>query len=187
MKITNKILFVSLSLLLSTLVFAQELVLVEEFVGQVVYVQGKITDLANAVPQSAYEWRPAEGVRSVSEVYLHTAFANYICVTVSGGTVPKEVGFEMDFSKASAWDTQTTDKTVILEKVNESFEILKERISNLTEEDLNREVEVFGMTMSTRNFIISMIGHAHEHLGQSIAYARINGVTPPWSEKDSEG
>jgi uncharacterized damage-inducible protein DinB len=151
-------------------------------------VQGRITDLANAVPQSAYEWRPEEGVRSVSEVYLHAAFGNYICVVISGGTVPKDVGFEMDFSKANAWDTQSTDKTVILEKVNESFEILKERIGMLTEEDLNLEVEVFGMTMSTRNFIISMIAHAHEHLGQSIAYARINGVNPPWSEKqDDEG
>ena len=187
MKIMHKILFVFLTFLLTTPVFAQEPVLVGEFVGQVVFVQGRITDLANAVPQSAYEWRPAEGVRSVSEVYLHAAFGNYICVVVSGGTVPKEVGFEMDFSKVNAWDTQSTDKTVILEKLNESFEILKERIAMLTEEDLNREVEIFGMKMSTRNFIISMIAHAHEHLGQSIAYARINGVTPPWSNKDSEG
>jgi len=182
----HKTIFIILTLFFTTTLIAQEPVLVEEFVGQVVYVQKKIIDLANAVPEVDYTWRPAEGVRSVSEVYLHVAFANYICVTVSGGKVPEEVGFEMDFSKADAWATQTTDKTVILEKVNESFEILKERIGNLTEEDLNREVEVFGMKMSTRNFIISMIGHCHEHLGQSIAYARINGVTPPWSAKSEE-
>ena len=185
MKNIRKVFLVFLVLIFTIPGFAQQLVLVQEFVGQLVFVQGRITDLANAVPQSAYEWRPAEGVRSVSEVYLHAAFANYICVTVSGGTVPKEVGFEMDFSKANAWDTQTTDKTVVLEKVNESFEILKERVGMLTEEDLNREVEVFGMKMSTRNFIISMIAHAHEHLGQSIAYARINGVVPPWSGKEN--
>ena len=187
MKSVNKALLFLLFFFLANPSIAQEQVLIEEFVGQVVFVQGRIMDLANAVPQENYSWRPAEGVRSVGEVYLHTAFANYICVTVSGGTVPKEVGFEMDFSKANAWETQTTDKTVILEKVNESFTILKERISVLTEEDLNREVEVFGMKMSTRNFIISMIGHSHEHLGQSVAYGRINGVTPPWSMKDSEG
>jgi uncharacterized damage-inducible protein DinB len=182
MKTTNKFLFVSLLLIFSTLTFAQETVLVKEFVGQVVFVQGRVTDLANAMPQSAYEWRPEEGVRSVSEVYLHIAFANYMTVIISGGTISKDTGFEMDFSKEKVWDTQTTDKTIILEKVSESFEILKERIGKLTEEDLNREVEFFGMKMSTRNFIISMIGHTHEHLGQSIAYARINGVTPPWSK-----
>jgi len=176
----------TLTLLFVTSTIAQEPALVEEFVGQVVYMQGKIVDLANAVPQVDYTWRPAEGVRSISEVYLHIAFANYICVTVSGGTVPEDVGFVMDFSKADEWNTQTTDKTEILEKLNESFAILQERMSALTEEDLNREVEVFGTKMSTRNFIISMIGHAHEHLGQSIAYARINGVTPPWSEKSED-
>jgi uncharacterized damage-inducible protein DinB len=184
MKTTNKFLLVSLLLIFSTLASAQEPVLVKEFVGQVVFVQGRVVDLANAMPQSAYEWRPEEGVRSVSEVYLHVAFSNYMTVIISGGTISKDMGFEMDFSKEKVWDTQTTDKTIILEKVNESFEILKERIGKLTEEDLNREVEFFGMKMSTRNFIISMIGHTHEHLGQSIAYARINAVTPPWSKSE---
>ncbi len=184
MKSTNKILFVFLMLLFTISALAQKPVLVEEFVGQIVYVQGKVLKLAEAVPQSSYEWRPEEGVRSVSEVYLHFAFANYMTVTITGGTVPKETGFEMDFNKSHAWDTQTIDKTEIIEKVNESFEILKERIGMLTEEDLNREIEFFGTKMTIRNFMISMIGHTHEHLGQSIAYARINGVTPPWSKSE---
>jgi uncharacterized damage-inducible protein DinB len=183
-KTSNKILLLCLTLLLASSIYAQKPVIVDEFAGQIEFVQGRITQLANAVPQSAYEWRPADGVRSVSEVYLHTAFANYMTVTITGGKVPEDVGFEMDFSKSNAWDTQTTDKTIILEKVNESFAILKERVNNLTEEDLNKEIEFFGMKMSIRNFMITMIGHLHEHLGQSIAYARINGVTPPWSKNE---
>ena len=177
---------VTLTLLFAANAIAQEPVLAKEFVGQVEFVQGRLVDLANAVPQANYSWRPEEGVRSVGEVYLHAAFGNYIFVTVSGGTVPEDVGFEMDFSKAKAWDTQTTDKTEIIEILNQSFATLKERVAVLTEEDLNREVEIFGMKMSVRNFSISMIGHAHEHLGQSVAYARINGVTPPWSEKSED-
>jgi uncharacterized damage-inducible protein DinB len=183
----KKVLFVSVFLLLSAISFAEQPVIVQEFLGQVDFMRGRVTQLADAMPQSAYEWRPMDGVRSVSEVYLHVAFGNYICVTVSGGTVPEEVGFVMDFSKENNWDTQTTNKAMIMEKMNKSFDILKERIAALTEEDINREVEAFGMKMSLRNFIISMIAHCHEHLGQSIAYARMNGVTPPWSKKDSEG
>jgi uncharacterized damage-inducible protein DinB len=156
-------------------------VIVKEFLGQIEFVQGRVSQLAGAMPQSTMEWRPEEGVRSVSEVYMHIAFANYICVTVSGGNVPDDIGFTMDFSKENMWDTQTTDKAEITEDMNKSFEILKKRIAELTEEDLNREVEVFGMTMSVRNFVVSMIAHCHEHLGQGIAYARMNGVTPPWS------
>ncbi|MGD8305628.1 MAG: DinB family protein [Ignavibacteria bacterium] len=158
----------------------------KEFLGQIEFVQGRLSQLAGAMPQSTMEWRPMEGVRSVSEVYLHTAFANYICVTVSGGTVPEDIGFTMDFSKINEWDTETTDKTEVIEDMNESFDILKKRISELTEEDLNREVEVFGMTMTVRNFVVTMIAHAHEHLGQGIAYARMNGVVPPWSQQPEE-
>ena len=163
-----------------------DIVIVNEFIGQAEFVRGRLTQLAEAMPVATYQWRPMEGVRSVSEVYLHTAFSNYACVTVSGGTVPESVGFVMDFSKAHDWDTQTTDKAKVIEKLNESFDILKKRIAELTQEDLDREVEVFGMTMSVRNFIISMIAHAHEHLGQGIAYARMNDVVPPWSVKQKE-
>ncbi len=165
-----------------------DIVLVNEFIGQTDFIEGRLLQLAGEMPQTVYEWRPAEGVRSVSEVFLHAAFANYICVTVSGGVVPEDKGFVMDFNKANEWDMQTTDKTEIQAKIKESFDVLRSRMKELTEEDLNREVEVFGMTMSIRNFIISMIAHAHEHLGQEIAYARMNGVTPPWSkEQENEG
>ena len=181
----KKILFVCSIFVFTTLIFADQPVIVQEFGGQLSFVQGRITQLADAMPESTYEWRPMEGVRSVSEVYLHAAAANYICVSVSGGTVPEETGFVMDFSKLHDWDTQTTDKAAIIKKVNESFDILKARIAELTEEDLNREVEVFGMTMSIRNFVITMIAHAHEHMGQGIAYARMNNVTPPWSKSEN--
>jgi len=181
----KKVLFVGAVLLFTTISFAEQPVIVQEFLGQVDFMRGRVTQMADAMPQSTYEWRPMDGVRSVSEVYLHIAFGNYICVTVSGGTVPEEVGFVMDFSKENKWDVQTIDKAEIMERMSKSFDVLKERIASLTEEDLNREVEVFGMKMSTRNFIISMIAHCHEHLGQSIAYARMNGVTPPWSKSEN--
>ncbi|GEM_PF-318646 len=189
---TNSLLFstftVAILLVLTYSVSAQnppsDIVIVNEFVGQSEFIQGRLSQLAGAMPESTFEWRPTDGVRSVSEVYLHAAFANYICVTMSGGSVPDEVGFVMDFSKVNDWDTQTTDKAAVIEKMNESFDILKKRIAELTQEDLDREVEVFGMTMSVRNFMISMIAHSHEHLGQGIAYARMNDVTPPWSEKE---
>ena len=165
-----------------------DIVIVNEFIGQTEFIQRRLGQLAEAMPEATFGWRPTEGVRSVSEVYLHAAFANYICVTVSGGTVPEDVGFVMDFSKVNDWDTQTTDKAEVIEKMNESFDILKKRIAELTQEDLDRQAEVFGMTMSVRNFMISMIAHCHEHLGQGIAYARMNGVTPPWSAKqEGEG
>ena len=182
----KRILFVSSVFLFTMSCFAEQPVIVQEFMGQLEFIQGRLIQLAEAMPESTYEWKPTDGVRSVSEVYLHAAFANYICVTMSGGTVPDEVGFVMDFSKANEWDTQTTEKAEVIEKMNQSFAILIDRVAELTQEDLDREVEVFGMTMSVRNFMISMIAHSHEHLGQGIAYARMNDVTPPWSEEEKK-
>jgi uncharacterized damage-inducible protein DinB len=179
-----KVLFVGVVLLFTTISFAEQPVIVQEFVGQVDYMRGKVTQLEDAMPQSTYEWRPMEGVRSVGEVYMHIAFGNYLTVSISGGTVPEDVGFVADFKKENDWDTKTTDKAEIMKALNRSFDVLKDRISALTEEDLNKEVEVFGQKMSVRNFIISMIAHCHEHLGQSIAYARMNKVVPPWSKNE---
>jgi len=69
-----------------------------------------------------------------------------------------------------------------------SFDDLRIMANTLSEADLEREVEFFGMKFSLRNFLITGLNHCHEHLGQSIAYARMNGVVPPWSEKqEGEG
>ncbi len=189
--LVNLVLMVTLIVLLANIATSSQtppsdIVLINEFIGQTDFIEGRLLQLAEEMPQSVYEWRPGEGVRSVSEAFLHAAFANYICVTVSGGEVPEEKGFVMDFSKINEWDTQTTDKAEIKTKIEESFDVLRNRMAELTEDDLNREVEVFGMKMSVRNFIISMIAHAHEHLGQEIAYARMNGIVPPWSQQESE-
>lgn len=76
-----------------------------------------------------------------------------------------------------------TDKKSALAMLEKSIEAVKEAASILTEDDLNKEVEAFGMKFSLRNFMITILNHNHEHLGQSIAYARMNGVVPPWSMK----
>ena len=68
--------------------------------------------------------------------------------------------------------------------LEKSFDAVKDAASKLTEVDLNREVEAFGMKFSLRNFMITTLNHNHEHLGQSIAYARMNGIIPPWSMKE---
>lgn len=151
-------------------------VFVKEFQGQVDFIKGRLMQLAEAIPQDKYNWTPAEGVRTVGEVYTHTADANYYFLSLITGDKS-----EMKQEKSAM------DKKAILEKLDKSFNVLKESAANLTEEDLNKEVEAFGMKFSTRNFMITLLNHCHEHLGQAIAYARMNGVVPPWSMQEAEG
>jgi len=158
-------------------------VFIQEYLGQVDFVEGRLTQLAEAVPEEDYGWRPEEGVRSVGEVYLHVAFGNYLWITVSGGKVPEDVHFVPDPSKIGEWDTQTTDKKEIIAIMKKSFDVMREFAKSLSAEDLEKEVEFFNMKFSLRNFLVSGLNHLHEHLGQSIAYARTNHVVPPWSQK----
>ena len=180
----KNVLFLLSFLFLTAISFAEQPAFVKEFLGQMDYVEGKLTQLAEAMPEDTYGWRPMEGVRSVGEVYLHVAFGNYLWITLGGGKVPEDVGFVADFSKRNEWDTQTTDKMKIIDIMKKSFSAMKDFAKNLTEEDLNKEIEFFGMKSSVRNFLVSGIGHLHEHLGQSIAYARMNKVVPPWSKDE---
>jgi uncharacterized damage-inducible protein DinB len=152
----------------------------EEMIGQLDFVEGRLLQLADAVPQGKYNWRPAEGIRSIGEAYLHAAFGNYAFIKFAGHEVPKSANFEMNPQK---WDTATTDKKEIAKIVKTSFADAKKMVRNISEKELNEVIQAFGMEMTKRNFMVTMIGHLHEHLGQSIAYARSNDVVPPWSAK----
>jgi uncharacterized damage-inducible protein DinB len=151
-----------------------------EFLDQVQYIQSKVVELQQAVPQDKYTWRPADGVRSISEVYRHITLANYYFTKFAGYEVPEDIDIDLPIEK---WGKQTTDKNKINIVLKRSFKDLLATAKKITEKDLEKIVNVFGMDMSLRNFMVSSLNHLHEHLGQSIANARSVGVTPPWTAK----
>jgi uncharacterized damage-inducible protein DinB len=154
-----------------------------EFIGQVQFVQGRITQLEQAMPADKFMWRPGEGVRSVGEVYMHIAFSNYMFIKISGQKVPDDINMDMD---PMEWEKTVTGKDEIKKILDRSFADLIAAAKNITEADLEKNIHVFGMDMSLRSFMMTMLGHMHEHLGQSIAYARMNGVVPPWTAEQQK-
>lgn len=150
---------------------------------QTEYVQKQIMSLQDAVPEEKYSWRPAEGVRSIGEVYNHIAFGNYGLLTFGGYTPPEDAGWSMDPAK---WDAGVTDKKGIAARLSKSFEYLKATIAKVTDAELEKEVDFFGNKMTFRSCLLVTFGHLHEHLGQSIAYARSNGIVPPWTVEQAK-
>lgn len=138
-------------------------------------VQGKVMSLAKAVPEEKYSWRPAEGVRSVSEVYMHIAGGNYYVLGFLGIKTPEGVD-AMGLEKI-------TDKAKVLDALEKSYDFAKKSIEGISDADMDKTFKVFGMDMTGRATLLVVVSHYHEHLGQSIAYARSNGVVPPWSAK----
>jgi uncharacterized damage-inducible protein DinB len=142
----------------------------------------KVMSLEEAVPQNKFDWRPAPGVRSIAEAYLHIAFGNYgITKAATGKEPPADAGWEMNRAK---WDTQTTDKAAIKKILEKSFAHVHAVVGALPEADLDKKVNFFGHEMTSRAVLMVLEGHVNEHLGQEVAYARANNVTPPWSKGD---
>ena len=147
--------------------------------GVLGHVQKEMVSLAGAVPQNKYTWRPAKGVRSVAEVYLHAAGSAYWFGKQLGFTVPADVEAKMkDFEKS------TTDKAKIEKALSDSFEWFASNVKQLPDAELTKTINLMGHDASKRAVILVTMGHYQEHLGQSIAYARTNGVVPPWSKND---
>lgn len=138
----------------------------------------KVISLAEAMPADKYGWRPEEGVRSVSEVFVHIAGANYFLLSYLGGEMPE--GFSRDAEKTM------TEKDDVVAFVKESYEYAKEFIPTIDSGTLDEEVELPFGKFTKRRILLIVSTHSHEHLGQSIAYARSNGVTPPWSQKSDK-
>ena len=144
----------------------------------------KILSLEDAVPQNKFDWRPAPGVRSIAEAYLHIAFGNYgITRAATGKAPPADAGWDMNRAK---WDTQTTDKAAIKKILEKSFAHVHAVVSELPDAELDKNVTFFGHPMTTRAVLILLAGHVNEHLGQEVAYARSNNITPPWSKSDNK-
>jgi uncharacterized damage-inducible protein DinB len=140
-------------------------------------VQTEIMRLEQAIPQEKFTWRPTEGVRSISEVYAHIAGTNYFILKQSGYEPPADINIAMG---EKAWSS-TTDKKKLSEILKRSFDHLRATVASVSETDLDKKVKLFGREVTLRSALLTALGHLHEHLGQSIAYARMNGVVPPWT------
>jgi uncharacterized damage-inducible protein DinB len=137
-------------------------------------MQKQFADLAEAMPAAKFTWRPGEGVRSVSEVFLHIASLNF-SLAPKFGAAPVPDFAQKDFEKS------TTDKAKIIAQLNQSFDYVRAALDKRSNKELEKIVKEFGPEASEGDVVFLIVSDAHEHLGQAVAYARMNGVVPPWT------
>jgi uncharacterized damage-inducible protein DinB len=133
----------------------------------------KVLQLAEAIPQEKYSWRPSAGVRSVSQVLMHVSGANYYVLSFAGVKAPTDL-------PADAENT-VTDKAQVIAQLRRSADHVRTALRSLPDADLEKAATMFGQATTNRNVFFTTATHAHEHLGQLIAYARSNAIVPPWS------
>jgi uncharacterized damage-inducible protein DinB len=146
----------------------------------VVMIQGdEFTRLAEAIPAEKYSWRPGPGVRSVAEMLLHAAAANYNMYKSVG--MPAPAGLDV-----AGLETSTTDKAKIIGIVIDSYAHARKAITNLPDADLEKTMDWSGGKITERGVLLFIVPHIAEHLGQLIAYARVLGVVPPWTADEQK-
>jgi len=146
-------------------------------------VQTKIVGLAKAIPAGAYDWKPSSDVRSTGEVFMHVAADNYFLPAAMGIAPPAATGINgKDYKTAAAFEQRKMSRDEIIAELDKSFAFLQTSMSGVTDAKLEAPLEVFGQKSTGRAMWVSTTTHLHEHLGQLIAYARSNKVTPPWSK-----
>ncbi len=157
-----------------------------EYLAEFGAASRQIASLAKAMPADKFDWRPGPGVRSVGEVYVHIAETNVLLLGFLGVKVdfsgPRFSG--KDAARGIITRNLEFEKTV---HGKDNVVALLERTldavtTGLPSADMEKPVEMFGRKTTARAVYLRILAHANEHMGQSIAYARINGVVPPWSK-----
>jgi uncharacterized damage-inducible protein DinB len=143
------------------------------FDGEWGHVSRQLLALAETIPEDKYTWRPAPAVRSTSEVIMHVAIANFYLLSLTGPPMPKDL-------TSNTLGKSVTRKSDVIGWLRRSLEAVKTARASLKPGDLARPVKIRGRDAMVDGMYLRIIIHANEHMGQLIAYARVNGIAPPW-------
>ena len=146
----------------------------EELLAQFNGSASKFERLAAAIPADKFNWSPGPGVMTIAQVYAHVAHYNYRYPS-QNMKVPAPPGINLDTLE------RMTDKAQIVALLKSSAEYVRQGVRQMPDPQLAQSTELYGRTVPQWSVLLQLVAHMNEHLGQSIAYARMNGVVPPWS------
>ena len=145
------------------------------FDGEWIHVSRQLVALAEAIPADKYSWRPAPGVRSTGEVINHITLANFHLLSLTGPPLPPDL-------KSASMDKDVAAKPDVVAWLKRSLDAVKAAHAGIQPATLQRKVKVMNRDATVDGMYLRIIVHANEHMGQLVAYARMNGIVPPWSQ-----
>ncbi len=137
-------------------------------------VNKKVISLAQVLPLDKYTWRPTPDSRSFAEVFLHVSGERYFILGLMGAAPPP--GFD-----GKTYEKSTTDKAKIIDELTKSEDYTQKTIQGMANADYAKLLPKLGPQANEGDVIYILVADAHEHLGQLVAYARVNGIVPPWT------
>ncbi|HYP14065.1 MAG TPA: DinB family protein [Bryobacteraceae bacterium] len=152
----------------------------EEILSELSGLESKVVALAKALPEEKFDWRPTPDVRSFREILLHIAADNRLLLEVATKQ-PEGDPLKKMIDQALSAEKQTAGRDQIVQELTETFAAIRKAVEPMRAGSLGRDVKFFGRPTTVRGVLVALEVHAGEHLGQLIAYSRMNGIVPPWS------
>ncbi len=147
-----------------------------EYLWEFGYTAQHAIDLAKAFPAGKFDWRPAPGVRSTGEAFVHLGAGNLMLLgkAAAPGSWP-------DVKEIQGWEKTKAAKDEAVDLLARSKAAVEKAYAEAGAAGLSKKVDFFGKPATANAIYLRILAHTNEHLGQMIAYARMSGVTPPWS------
>ena len=144
-------------------------------------LEAHVMALAKAVPEDKYPWKPAAGVRSFQQVFLHIAYGNQLLLNIALNS-PQADALQKQVEENSKSEDAPVTKDKVIEILAQSFTAIHRALDRARANTLTRSVDFFGTPATANGVLMNLETHIAEHLGQAIAYSRMNGIVPPWSQ-----
>jgi uncharacterized damage-inducible protein DinB len=161
-----------------------------EFLWELEIAERQMTAMAEAIPAAKYDWRPDEKARSISEVFVHVAAGGFMLLEVVGTTAPSDLygnvpphgeeRFRGLIQRNDELENSVREKAAVTQILQRSLESVRKSFTETDAGALDRGLHFFGEQTTVRRVYLRLLAHTHEHMGQMIAYLRINGISPPW-------
>lgn len=155
-----------------------------QYVDDLETIQSKFIELAGAMEAHMYAWPPMDGVRSVSQVFMVIVAENYFTPQRWGAAPPDGITVSFALFEELA---EVTDKREVLDHLEKSSSYMLEAVANVSDEQMHETIQMFGQETTVQASLYRVVVDMHEHLGQAIAYARMNEVVPPWTARQQGG
>ena len=146
-------------------------------------LESKAVALAKAIPEEKYSWRPSPEVRSFREVFLHIAYGNQLLLSIAAEQPDKDALAKQIEANSKA-EKQARTKDEVIKILTESFASVRKVLESARAGQLARDAKFFGSSTTFRGILVAIDVHVAEHAGQAIAYARMNGIKPPWTASE---
>jgi len=146
----------------------------DEFLAHFESSSAKVEALAEAIPEDLYTWSPGEGVMEIGHVYMHIARYNFMYLEENLGIPAPE---DVDLATLE----EIRGKGDVVAMLGRSVEHVRTHAGAMTADDLTAETVLYGRRVAGWAVLFQLLAHMNEHVGQSVSYARMNGIAPPWS------